>query len=97
MFEPTSRYYNIETATLQTAEGRLVAYKRRRFPPRGEALRLLVEVTVADEDRLDSIAARTIGDPEQFWRICDANNALDPFDLEELGRTLRVPIPEVGA
>ena len=98
MFEPTSRYYNIETATLEMADGRSIAYKRRRFPPRGEAMRLLVEVTVAEDDRLDLISARTIGDPEQFWRICDANNALNPFDLETpSGRTLRVPIPEVGA
>ncbi len=96
MFEPTSRYYNIETATLETAAGRSIAYKRRRFPPRAETMRLLVEVTVAEEDRLDLIAARTIGDPEQFWRICDANNALNPFDLEVPGRTLRVSIPEVG-
>ena len=97
MFEPTSRYYNRETATLKTADGRSIAYKRRRFPPRGETLRLLVEATVAEDDRLDLIAARTIGDPEQFWRICDANNALNPFDLEEPGRTLQVPIPEVEA
>lgn len=96
MFEPSSRYYNIETATLEAAGGRLIAYKRRRYPPRGEDLRLLVEVSVADEDRLDLIAAKTIGDPEQFWRICDANNGLNPFDLEELGRTLRVPIPEAN-
>ena len=97
MFESTSRYYNIENSTLKTADGRTVAYKRRRFPPRGAAMRLLVEVTVAEDDRLDLIAARTIGDPEQFWRICDANNALNPFGLEEPGQTLRVPIPEVNA
>lgn len=97
MFEPTSRYYTIDTASFEAADGRVIAYKRRRFPPRGERLRLLVEVTVAAEDRLDLIAVRTIGDPEQFWRICDANDALNPFDLEELGRTLRVPVPEVNA
>lgn len=95
MFEPSSRYYPVQTATLETADGRLISYKQRRFPPRGEAMRLLVEVTVAEEDRLDLIAARTIGDPEQFWRICDANNALNPFDLEKSGTTLRVAIPEV--
>jgi hypothetical protein len=52
-------------------------------------------VTVTQGDRLDLIAARTIGDPEQFWRVCNANNALDPFDLPAgLGRVLRVPIPQ---
>ena len=39
-------------------------------------------------DRLDLITARTLGDPEQFWRICDANDALDPDDLAEPGRRL---------
>lgn len=97
MFEPTSRYYNLENVTLKTPDGRVIAYKRRRFLPQGEDLQLLVEVTVAEGDRLDLIAARTIGDPEQFWRIADANDAMNPFDLEETGRTLRVPIPEVNA
>lgn len=97
MFGPMSRYYRIETATHETPDGKEVAYKRRRFPPPGDRLRLLVEVRVAPEDRLDLITARTIGDPEQFWRICDANDALNPFDLEELGRTLRVPVPQVEA
>ena len=96
MFEPTSRYYNIEDAAFTTTNG-TVTYKRRRFPPQGEAMRLLVEVKVVEEGRLDLIAAGTIGDPEQFWRICDANNALNPFDLEQSGRMLRVPIPEVHA
>jgi hypothetical protein len=95
MFEPTSRYYAVETATLTTADGRAVAYKRRRFLPRGEVLPLLVEVTVTQGDRLDLIAARTLGDAEQFWRVCDANNAMDPFELTaQLGRVLRVPIPQ---
>lgn len=95
MFEPTSRYYNLETAMLTTPDGRVLAYKRRRFLPQGDTLPLLVEVTSTEGDRLDLIAARTIGDPEQFWRICDANNALNPFDLTaEPGRTLRVPVPQ---
>jgi nucleoid-associated protein YgaU len=43
-------------------------------------------------DRLDLIAARTLGDPLLFWRIADANLALDPFDLVEPGRALTVPL-----
>ena len=95
MFEPTSRYYSLETATLTTADGGTVAYKRRRFLPQGEAMPLLVEILVAQGDRLDLSTARTLGDPEQFWRVCDANNAMNPTDLtEEPGRTLRVPVPQ---
>ena len=95
MFEPTSRYYAIPTAVYVAPDGRESAYKRRRFPPRGAALPLLVEVVVGQGDRLDLIAARTLGDPEQFWRICDANDALNPADLTTpVGRTLRVPVPQ---
>jgi hypothetical protein len=55
---------------------------------------MLVEVTLTDGDRLDLIAARTLGASEQFWRICDGENAMNPFELESRpGRRLRVPIP----
>ena len=96
MFEYTSRYYDLETATYTTPDGRVVAYKRRRFLPRGGEMSPLAEVTVTRGDRLDLIAARTLGDPEQFWRVCDANDAMNPVILtEDPGRTLRVPVPQV--
>ena len=95
MFEQRSRYYALDDVSLTTADGRIIAYKRRRFLPDGEKMPLLVEVTVTEGDRLDLITARTLGDPEQFWRICDANNAMNPFDLTaETGRVLRVPVPQ---
>ena len=95
MFQPTSRYADLETAAFALPGGRVVTYKRRRFLPQGAEMPLLVEVVVTEGDRLDLIAARTLGDPEQFWRVCDANNATDPFDLTaEVGTVLRVPIPE---
>jgi hypothetical protein len=95
MFDASSRYAAVETATLRDVDGRVVAYVRRRFLPQGAGLPLLVEVEVVQGDRLDLITARTLGDPEAFWRICDANNALDPADLAGApGRRLRVPLPQ---
>jgi hypothetical protein len=97
MFDPTSRYAPIEVARLTDRDGRKVAYVRRRFSPPGRALPLLVEVTVAQADRLDLITAHTLGDPEHFWRICDANDAMNPFDLtggDAVGRPLKVPVPQ---
>jgi hypothetical protein len=95
MFEPTSRYANLETAKLTAPDGRVIAYKRRRFLPRPAAMAVLAEVTVAQGERLDLIAARALGDPEQFWRICDANGAMNPVELTgEPGRALRVPAPQ---
>ena len=94
MFESTSRYYALENTTLTAPDGRVIAYKRRRFLPDGKDMQLLVEVTVTEGDRLDTITARTLGDPEQFWRICDANNTMNPSDLIEPGCVVRVPIPQ---
>jgi nucleoid-associated protein YgaU len=95
MFNQNSRYYKIETDTLTDAGGRQIAYKRRRFLPRAEDLQTLTEVTVVQADRLDLIAVRTLGDPEQFWRICDASDAMNPPDLlVQPGKSVRVPIPQ---
>lgn len=95
MFDSTSRYASLETATFTTADGRAVTYVTRRFLPRGEDLPLLVEVTVTDGDRLDLITARTLGDAVQFWRVADANDAMNPDDLTaEAGATVRVPVPQ---
>ncbi len=97
MFDFKSRYYSIETVTLTAPDGRILSYKRRRFLPRGETMTLLAEVEVTQGDRLDLMTARTLGDPEQFWRVADANEAMNPFDLTaEVGRLLRVPVPEAG-
>ena len=94
MFEHTSRYNGIATAIFAGDEKPII-YKLRRFLPQGENLPLLANVIVADHDRLDLITARTLGDPELFWRVCDANNAMHPFDLlAKPGSILRVPIPQ---
>ncbi len=95
MFNDTSRYAPLETVEWTSPEGEVIRYQRRRFPPPADRLNRLVDVTVSADDRLDLIAARTLGDPEQFWRICDANSALNPADLLELGRTLTVPMPQI--
>ena len=94
-FPPTSRYHNIETATLQTADGRQVVYLKRRFVPSPDRLALLQEHLVTQGDRLDNITARYYNDPLQFWRICDANTAMNPPELTAtIGRRLRITLPE---
>lgn len=94
-FAPNSRYYGIETATLTTADGRVHIYLRRRFCPPPERFALLQEHTVAQGERLDNLTAQYYGDPEVFWRVCDANNAIRPDDLTEtLGTTIRITLPE---
>lgn len=85
----------MENATFITPDGRKMTYKRRRFLPHGENMPLLAEITPIQGDRLDLIAFRTLGDPELFWRICDANNAMNPEDLIEPGRIIRVAVPQM--
>ena len=94
LFPPTSRYHGIETATIETADGRTIIYVRRRFCPPPERFSLLQEHMVTQGERLDNITAHYLGDPEQFWRLCDANGALKPEELEEIGRQLRITLPE---
>ncbi|MFP5261557.1 MAG: LysM domain-containing protein [Blastocatellia bacterium] len=95
MFPITSRYNSARTAQIETTDGRKIVYIRRRFIPPPERFELLLEHTVTEGERLDNIAAQYLGDPEQFWRICDANGAIRPEELTEtIGRRLRITLPE---
>ena len=94
-FPPTSRYFGISTATLESANADPVIYLRRRFVPPAERFSLLQEHTVTEGERLDHIAHQYLGDPERFWQLCDANNAIQPDELtEEIGKKIRITLPE---
>jgi hypothetical protein len=98
MFETNSRYYNVETVkmTVTDSDGRprVIAYKRRRFIAPSSGTVTLVEHTVTRGDRLDLITARYLGDPTQFWRVCDANDVLSPEELtREVGIRIRIALP----
>jgi hypothetical protein len=98
VFEPTSRYYGIETAELTVldaaGEPRVIAYVRRRLVTGAPSNATLVSHAVVQGERLDHLAARYFGDPTQFWRICDANNVLRPEELvAQPGRRVDIPLP----
>jgi hypothetical protein len=102
MFPITSRYYAVQTARIERPDGKTVVYLKRRFLPSPDRFSLLQEHNITDSERLDNIAAQYLGDPEQFWRICDANNAMNPETLVrdpvtlkwKIGRKLRITLPE---
>jgi hypothetical protein len=95
IFPTTSRYHGIGTATLEAADGQTIIYICRRLVPLVERFTMLQEHVVTQGDRMDNIAAKYLGDPEQFWRICDANAAMRPDELTEtIGRRLRITLPE---
>ena len=95
LFPVTSRYSGIDTTTMETPDHRTIIYLRRRFVPPPENFVLLQEHKVTQGERRDNITALYLGDPEQFWRICDANGAMRPEELTEtIGRRLRITLPE---
>lgn len=94
-FPPTSRYFGLATATLNTADGKTVIYLTRRLLPSADQFALLQLHTVIQGERPDNIAAQYLGDPEAFWRLCDANNVMRPQELTEtVGRQLRITLPQ---
>ena len=91
-FPVNSRYRGIDTATLQTAAGLNIVYLRRRFIPSPDLPAQIQEHTVKQGERLDNLAAQFLGDPELFWRLCDASGAMRPEELEVPGSTLRIAV-----
>ncbi|MGW9064577.1 LysM domain-containing protein [Achromobacter animicus] len=92
-FPANSRYHDVPTAEMPGPDGRPLVHLRRRFLPDPAALTAVGEVAVAPGDRLDRIAAAALGDPLQFWRLADGNDAPRPAALEVPGRSLRVTLP----
>jgi hypothetical protein len=95
MFAPTSRYAGLPTATFSMPDGRQITYITRRFLPPADAFDLLLLHTVTDSDRLDNITAQHLDDPQQFWRVCDGNDVMSPFELTDTpGRVIRITLPQ---
>jgi hypothetical protein len=94
VFPPNSRYAGLDVATFQRPDGTSLVYVRRRFIAPPERFALLQEHVVVEGERLDNLAALYVGDPEQFWRLCDANAVLIPEELEAPGRVLRITLPD---
>jgi nucleoid-associated protein YgaU len=95
LFGPMSRYFGLDTLTYVTPQGTTIVYVQRRFLPPSEHFQLIQQHTVTQGERLDNIAAQYLGDPTLFWRLCDANNTLNPDELTEtIGRTIDITLPD---
>lgn len=92
--KPTSRYYGLPVLVKEPPDGHKTVYFQRRFVPHPERFDVLHEHLVTQSERLDNITAQYLGDPEMFWRLCDANRALHPQELEVNGRRLNITLPE---
>lgn len=88
LYPNTSRY--ADTPAVGKGAERCLA---RRVVPRPEFVLSATPHRVIPGERLDTIAAQLLGDPELWWRIADANPGLDPAELTSTaGRVLRLGI-----
>ena len=90
MFDPSSRYYDLQNKTLTIKNSKLnkntsttVTYKERRFIPVIEKYSMSKEMTISSGERLDSLSYKLLGDPEKFWQLCDMNNIYYPPSLTD--------------
>jgi hypothetical protein len=100
LFDPSSRYFTLKDLHYAPKKKSIgekshkvitIPYKERRFLPAFDQIEIIQDVTVGAGERLDNISAHTIGDPEQFWHICDANDFMHPLDLtSEQGQRIHI-------
>ena len=94
-FPENSRYHGVEIALLERPGKEPVAYLRRRFVPAPERYSVIREYAVVEGDRVDNLAAQNLGDPELYWRLCDANAVMRPDELtENIGAKVFITLPE---
>jgi hypothetical protein len=96
-----SRYDGAEVASVLVPDGtggqRSVPYLLARTPKDPASVLPLTWHRVAEDDRVDLIAHRHLGDPQAWWRICDANAAMDPAALAgpaNEGAVIVIGVPE---
>ena len=65
-------------------------YELRELRPIPERTSVFA-ATPVQGDRLDLMSARFYRDPLLFWRIADAADELDPFDVVSPGEPVSIP------
>lgn len=83
MFDPQSRYYDpsLPNETYLTSDGRRIPYRPLRTVPKPETIPVLTEVDSKTGERADQLAARTLGNAEESWRLYDLNLVIDPLSI----------------
>jgi hypothetical protein len=88
------RYSGCAELTRVERDGRPVRYLAPRILPLGSTVAQGASSAVAADEvqRLDLFAYRRLGNALLAYRVCDANDAMDPLSLcEPAGHLLRVP------
>jgi nucleoid-associated protein YgaU len=92
--DPASRYYGAAVVQYDMPDGTPVMYLARRIIPQAStAYPATKSYVIVDGDRLDSLAAKFLGNPLLYWMICDANTAMDPDKLTaQAGAQVVIPV-----
>jgi hypothetical protein len=94
-FPDNSRYHGVAITTLEQDNREAIVYLKRRFVPPPQNFALIQEHSVVEGDRVDNLAALYLGDPELYWRLCDANAVMRPDELtENAGDKVAITLPE---
>jgi nucleoid-associated protein YgaU len=84
-----SRYSKTPAIAPENAAGSAPEVLAAREIP---ALAGVLEYTVLEAERLDQLAYRFYSDAQKYWLILDANpGILNPFELLQPGRVIRIP------
>lgn len=86
-----SRYAGLAQSVWTAPDGRQVQYLQRRLLPPAGSPPAAATYTVQPGQRVDTIAAATLGDATLSWLLADANLALRPTDLAVPGATIVIP------
>ncbi len=90
-FPANSRYHGLPLRRQTLDDGREVAFVGRRFLPALDNYNRIAIHQVQDGDRLDLLAAQYFADPEQGWRIAEANGVRDPREaLAQAGSRIAI-------
>jgi hypothetical protein len=88
MIDRSSRYRQTATYIAEDAHGEPLKVLELRDVPEAESV---FACTPEPGQRLDHLAQRYYRDPRKFWRICDASDEMDPFDVVQSGVPVRIP------
>jgi hypothetical protein len=89
----TSRYYGATVNTYTPPSGISVVYLARRILPQPSVYVSVQNYVVVENNRIDNLSTRFLGDPLLFWMVCEANVATDPDELTaQKGRSILVPL-----
>ena len=83
-----SRYAGTPLTVYEHPSGEQYELRELREIPRP---RVVFSYSPRDGERIDQLSARFYRDPLLFWRIADASDQLDPFNLVMAGEPLPVP------